>query len=151
MRREIATLKQQLQGRGDVDEGTLVQLARMGISDREEEKRMKNEEELRLVTVVMACDVQQLEERVKEAESDAVRLGERLREANRALEEEKNKNTVLTAQLEVMAKAVGDARGCEVLSETLGETLGEALSPEAMKEVDISNGRERSDLTGTCW
>lgn len=143
MRREIATLKQQLQGRGDVDEGTLVELARLGISDREEAKRMKNEEELRLVMAACGCDAQQLEERVKEAETDAVRLGEKLREANRALEEEKNKNTVLTARLEVLAKAAGGASGCEV--------LGEELSPEAMKEVDISNGRERSDLTGPCW
>lgn len=53
MRREIASLKQQLQGRGDVDEGTLEQLVRMGLSEREEEKRMKNEEETRLVAAVV--------------------------------------------------------------------------------------------------
>ena len=39
---------------------------------------------------------------MKEAESDAVKLGERLREVNRALEEEKNKNAVLTARLVVL-------------------------------------------------
>ena len=46
---------------------------------------------------------------MKEAESDAVKLGERLREVNRALEEEKNKNAVLTARLEVLAKAAASA------------------------------------------
>lgn len=46
---------------------------------------------------------------MKEAESDAVKLGERLREVNRALEEEKNKNAVLTARLEVLARAAASA------------------------------------------
>ncbi|KAK8822237.1 hypothetical protein WA577_005401 [Blastocystis sp. JDR] len=137
LRREIASLKQQLQGRGDVDEGTLEQLARMGLSEREEEKRMKNEEETRL----------RLEERVKEAESDAVKLGERLREVNRALEEEKNKNAVLTARLEVLAKAAasagvgGGGAGNTGIAGNTGvvvcDVLGEELSPEALKEVDL--------------
>ena len=64
MRREIASLKQQLQGRGDVDEGTLEQLARMGLSEREEEKRMKKEYKERL-------------KKVEEEEKSGIPVGQR--------------------------------------------------------------------------
>lgn len=99
---------------------------------------------------------------MKEAESDAVKLGERLREVNRALEEEKNKNAVLTARLEVLAKAAASA-GVDVgvggdSTGTAGNTgvvvcdvLGEELSPEALKEVDISDEKSGVGLTSSCW
>lgn len=105
---------------------------------------------------------------MKEAESDAVKLGERLREVNRALEEEKNKNAVLTARLEVLAKAaasagvggVGGVGGghtdtAGTASNTGGvgvcDVLGEELSPEALKEVDISDAKAEVGLTASCW
>lgn len=102
---------------------------------------------------------------MKEAESDAVKLGERLREVNRALEEEKNKNAVLTARLEVLAKAAASA-GVDVgvggdstdSTGTAGNTgvvvcdvLGEELRPEALKEVDISDEKGVVGLTSSCW
>ena len=105
---------------------------------------------------------------MKEAESDAVKLGERLREVNRALEEEKNKNAVLTARLEVLAKAAasagvdvgvgGDSTDSTDSTGTAGNTgvvvcdvLGEELSPEALKEVDISDEKSGVGLTSSCW
>ena len=105
---------------------------------------------------------------MKEAESDAVKLGERLREVNRALEEEKNKNAVLTARLEVLAKAAasagvdvgvgGDSTDSTDSTGTAGNTgvvvcdvLGEELSPEALKEVDISDEKGVVGLTSSCW
>ena len=96
---------------------------------------------------------------MKEAESDAVKLGERLREVNRALEEEKNKNAVLTARLEVLAKAAASAGvGGAGNTGTAGNTgvvvcdvLGEELSPEALKEVDISDEKGGVGLTSSCW
>lgn len=97
---------------------------------------------------------------MKEAESDAVKLGERLREVNRALEEEKNKNAVLTARLEVLAKAAASA-GVDVGGDSTGtagntgvvvcDVLGEELSPEALKEVDISDEKSGVGLTSSCW
>lgn len=97
---------------------------------------------------------------MKEAESDAVKLGERLREVNRALEEEKNKNAVLTARLEVLAKAAASA-GVDVGGDSTGtagntgvvvcDVLGEELSPEALKEVDISDEKGVVGLTSSCW
>lgn len=103
---------------------------------------------------------------MKEAESDAVKLGERLREVNRALEEEKNKNAVLTARLEVLAKAaasggvggVGGGGGGDITGTTgntggvgVCDVLGEELSPEALKEVDISDAKAEVGLTASCW
>lgn len=98
---------------------------------------------------------------MKEAESDAVKLGERLREVNRALEEEKNKNAVLTARLEVLAKAaasagvgVGGAGNTGIAGNTgvvVCDVLGEELSPEALKEVDISDEKGGVGLTSSCW
>lgn len=103
---------------------------------------------------------------MKEAESDAVKLGERLREVNRALEEEKNKNAVLTARLEVLAKAAasagvdvgvgGDSTDSTVSTGIAGgvgvcDVLGEELSPEALKEVDISDEKGVVGLTSSCW
>ena len=103
---------------------------------------------------------------MKEAESDAVKLGERLRVVNRALEEEKNKNAVLTARLEVLAKAAASA-GVDVgvggdstdSTDSTGiaggvgvcDVLGEELSPEALKEVDISDEKGVVGLTSSCW
>ena len=103
---------------------------------------------------------------MKEAESDAVKLGERLREVHRALEEEKNKNAVLTARLEVLAKAAASA-GVDVgvggdstdSTDSTGiaggvgvcDVLGEELSPEALKEVDISDEKGVVGLTSSCW
>ena len=92
---------------------------------------------------------------MKEAESDAVKLGERLREVNRALEEEKNKNAVLTARLEVLAKAAanagvsGDNTG--IAGVGVCDVLGEELSSEALKEVDISDEKSAVGLTSSCW
>lgn len=97
---------------------------------------------------------------MKEAESDAVKLGERLREVNRALEEEKNKNAVLTARLEVLAKAAasagvgvgGDSTGIAgIAGGVVCDVLGEELSPEALKEVDISDEKGVVGLTSSCW
>lgn len=99
---------------------------------------------------------------MKEAESDAVKLGERLREVNRALEEEKNKNAVLTARLEVLAKAAASAgvgvggagnTGIAGIAGGVGvcDVLGEELSPEALKEVDISDEKSGVGLTSSCW
>ena len=98
---------------------------------------------------------------MKEAESDAVKLGERLREVNRALEEEKNKNAVLTARLEVLAKAAasagvgGGGAGNTGIAGNTGvvvcDVLGEELSPEALKEVDISDEKGGVGLTSSCW
>lgn len=102
---------------------------------------------------------------MKEAESDAVKLGERLREVNRALEEEKNKNAVLTARLEVLAKAAASAgvdvggagntgiAGIAGIAGGVGvcDVLGEELSPEALKEVDISDEKSGVGLTSSCW
>lgn len=98
---------------------------------------------------------------MKEAESDAVKLGERLREVNRALEEEKNKNAVLTARLEVLAKAAasagvgGGGAGNTGIAGNTGvvvcDVLGEELSPEALKEVDISDEKSGVGLTSSCW
>lgn len=103
---------------------------------------------------------------MKEAESDAVKLGERLREVNRALEEEKNKNAVLTARLEVLAKAAaiagvdvgvgGDSTDSTDSTGIAGgvgvcDVLGEELSPEALKEVDISDEKSGVGLTSSCW
>ena len=51
MRREIASLKQQLQGRGDVDENTLEKWAQLGLKEREEEKRVETDEKEREVAV----------------------------------------------------------------------------------------------------
>ena len=92
---------------------------------------------------------------MKEAESDAVKLGERLREVNRALEEEKNKNAVLTARLEVLAKAAASAGvgvgGAGNTGVGVCDVLGEELSPEALKEVDISDEKSGVGLTSSCW
>ena len=94
---------------------------------------------------------------MKEAESDAVKLGERLREVNRALEEEKNKNAVLTARLEVLAKAAASAgvgvggAGDTGIAGVVCDVLGEELSPEALKEVDISDEKSGVGLTSSCW
>lgn len=91
-----------------------------------------------------------------------MKLGERLREVNRALEEEKNKNAVLTARLEVLAKAAASAgvgvggagnTGIAGIAGGVGvcDVLGEELSPEALKEVDISDEKSGVGLTSSCW
>ena len=73
-----------------------------------------------------------LEERAREAEKDVAHLSERLREANRNLEEEKRKNAVLTARIEVVMKQIAEGKSvsCDV--------LGEDLNADELKEVNIS-------------
>ena len=73
-----------------------------------------------------------LEERAREAEKDVAHLSERLREVNRDLEEEKRRNAVLTAKIEVVMKQVAEGKSvsCDV--------LGEDLSADELKEVNIS-------------